>query len=542
MTTCSQKRHTTTFEFLRCVHRSESMVVSLISFPFLQPFLVCLCIRPQSPTFLRSGFCIEQLWHIHKMAMTNPRFFSSLPMMRKTLNHPLPHPRLLRLHRHQCLQPSHLPFPQIRPSRPKSTPFTRHMPMGVLTDLHIHRFQHLATHTALGETPIGHQPLTDTLPQPVQRIIAIYHNNLQRAQQHTRLALNAIDALARFPPAAYFTDPNLSTPTPTQPASSPSHIEPLRFYPLPTTTNNHSSIHDATTQTHSPWMSVLDNPFPAPHLNQSQQTTPRPTTHHRHTQTDINGIVHLPAFAGIPATPPSPEQSASSNTTANIPSTTSPSLTAAANKQPHERWQYVNLIPTPTVTTPAHPELTQDFPAPIGGTPRNKRSKTPTTFHHPYRTRQPDPRSGSPVPTPTASRPTPQQFLPTVQPLPKHPPPTLLPTHQAPAINQPLQPVPPATGWPIFQGATPQPTPASAPPQASPPQAHAWPSHYPVQPSQQPPAPLAPEYTTPPPTSAPAATVLYPLPPGYYDAQGRPLPLHLQNYEPEHDPWHADNH
>ena len=65
--------------------------------------------------------------------------------------------------------------------------YTLHL-MGVLTDFHIHRFllhQHLATHTALGETPIGHQPLTDTLPQPVQRIIAIYHNNLQRAQQHT---------------------------------------------------------------------------------------------------------------------------------------------------------------------------------------------------------------------------------------------------------------------------------------------------------------------------------------------------------------------
>ena len=54
-----------------------------------------------------------------------------------------------------------------------------HALMGVLTDLHIHRFllhQHLATHTALGETPIGHEPITDTLPQPVQRIIAIYHS------------------------------------------------------------------------------------------------------------------------------------------------------------------------------------------------------------------------------------------------------------------------------------------------------------------------------------------------------------------------------
>ena len=124
--------------------------------------------------------------------------------------------------------------------------YTLHPPhalMGVLTDLHVHRFilhQHLDTHTALAETPIGHQPLTDTLPQPIQRIIAIYHNNLQRAQHHTRLALNAIDTLARFPPAAYFTDPNLTTPDPqhththSQAAPPPSHITPLRFYPVPT--------------------------------------------------------------------------------------------------------------------------------------------------------------------------------------------------------------------------------------------------------------------------------------------------------------------
>ena len=88
------------------------------------------------------------------------------------------------------------------------------------------------------ETPIGHQPLTDTLPPPIQRLIAIYHNNVQRAQHHTRLALNAIDTLARFPPAAYFTDPNLGTQASPHPHSqadpSPSYIPPLRFYPIPT--------------------------------------------------------------------------------------------------------------------------------------------------------------------------------------------------------------------------------------------------------------------------------------------------------------------
>ena len=120
--------------------------------------------------------------------------------------------------------------------------YTLHPPhalMGVLTDLHVHRFilhQHLDTHTALAETPIGHQPLTDTLPQPIQRIIAIYHNNVQRAQHHTRLALNAIDTLARFPPAAYFTDPNLTTPDPQH-----THTHTPKQLPHPATSRHFDS-------------------------------------------------------------------------------------------------------------------------------------------------------------------------------------------------------------------------------------------------------------------------------------------------------------
>ena len=241
-----------------------------------------------------------------------------------------------------------------------------HALMGVLTDLHIHRFllhQHLATHThtALSETPIGHQPLTDTLPQPIQRIIAIYHSNLQRAQHHTRLALNAIDSLARFPPAAYFTDPNLSTsdpqhlpheafsaPSGLQPGQ-PIHIPPIRRYPLPTASNTGNVVQHVSTQTSSPWVSVLDTHLTPPTVHQSQQTTPPPATHSRHIQTDINAIVYYPAFTGIPASPHT-EQPTSSDTTTNISGTTSPTPTAAANKQPYERWQYVNLIPTPTVT------------------------------------------------------------------------------------------------------------------------------------------------------------------------------------------------
>ena len=163
--------------------------------------------------------------------------------------------------------------------------YTFHPPhalMGVLTDLHIHRFllhQHLATHTALTETPIGHQPLTDTLPQPIQRIIAIYHNNLQRAQHHTRLALNAIDTLARFPPAAYFTDPNLLTPDPQhnqpQAAPPPSHITPLRFYPLPTASSSHATLQDATTDSLTMGLR-FGHPFHSPRFQSI--TTDHPTT------------------------------------------------------------------------------------------------------------------------------------------------------------------------------------------------------------------------------------------------------------------------
>ena len=161
-----------------------------------------------------------------------------------------------------------------------------HALMGVLTDLHVHRFvlhQHLDSHTALAETPIGHQPLTDTLPPPIQRLIAIYHNNVQRAKNHTRLALNAIDTLARFPPAAYFTDPNLGTqasPHPhTQADPLPSSISPLRFYPIPTAAARHTTVQDAATQTFPPSVSIMANPLQPLLLHESQQTTPRPHTH-----------------------------------------------------------------------------------------------------------------------------------------------------------------------------------------------------------------------------------------------------------------------
>ena len=98
-----------------------------------------------------------------------------------------------------------------------------HALMGILTDLHVHRFvlhQHLDSLNALTDTPIGHPPLTDTLPAPVQRLIAIYHNNVQRIQSHTRLALNAIDTMARFSPSSIFLG--------SQPNSADLHIHTRR--------------------------------------------------------------------------------------------------------------------------------------------------------------------------------------------------------------------------------------------------------------------------------------------------------------------------
>ena len=231
-----------------------------------------------------------------------------------------------------------------------------HALMGILTDLHVHRFvlhQHLDSLNALTDTPIGHQPLTDTLPPPVQRLIAIYHNNVQRIQSHTRLALNAIDTMARFPPAAYFLDPNLtaqtSTSTHTETDHPPSSTSPLRFYPIPTATTRTTTLQDVATQTPPPSESILANPLPPLLMHESQQTTPRATpraaTHHRHIQTDIHAIVQLPSFAGLIPTADSNQSATPPPAASSTLPTASPNPTSATNKQPHDRWQYVNLIP-----------------------------------------------------------------------------------------------------------------------------------------------------------------------------------------------------
>ena len=320
-----------------------------------------------------------------------------------------------------------------------------HALMGILTDLHVHRFvlhQHLDSLNALTDTPIGHQPLTDTLPPPIQRLIAIYHNNVQRIQSHTRLALNAIDTMARFPPAAYFLDPNLGVQAPpqthTQTDPPPSSTHPLRFYPIPTAAARHTTLQDAATQTFPCSDSILANPLPPLLMHESQQTTPRATTHHRHIQTDIHAIVQLPSFASILPTSDTNQPATSIPTTSSTLPTASPNPTSATNKQPHDRWQYVNLIPTPTVTLPEQPQAPPTFPSPIGGTPRNRRSKTPPRTTTPTRTRQSDPRTGSPTPqrTPPATNP---QSTATVHPLPKRPPPSLYQAQQPHAATEPLQ-------------------------------------------------------------------------------------------------------
>ena len=360
-----------------------------------------------------------------------------------------------------------------------------HALMGVLTDLHVHRFvlhQHLDSPNALTETPIGHQPLTDTLPPPVQRLIAIYHNNVQRAQNHTRLALNAIDTLARFPPAAYFTDPNLGTqasPHPhTQADPLPSSIPPLRFYPIPTAAARHTTVQDAATQTFPPSVSIMANPLQPLLLHESQQTTPRPHTHT--TATFRRASMPLSSFLLLPA---SCQHRKPTNRTPPFPP---PAWLLPHHPTPHQPLTSNLTIDGNTSTSFPLPQLPcrnnhthhRNFLPPSGAPPH---ATTPT------RTRQPDPRTGSPTPHRTAPTTTSQQYHATVRPLPKRPPPSLYQAQQLAAATEPLQPVPPATGWPCFQGGSYTPTPSEAPPQTSAPPTHPWPAHYQVPTQQQPP-------------------------------------------------------
>ena len=488
-------------------------------------------------------------WRAPPTMMSSLRFYSSSMKIRRNYLHK----RTIHLPRCNLNQ---IQFPQPRNLHHQPSFWAEvytlqppHALMGILTDLHVHRFvlhQHLDSLNALTDTPIGHQPLTDTLPPPVQRLIAIYHNNVQRIQSHARLALNAIDTMARFPPAAYFMDPNLaaqtSPTTHTETDPPPSSTSPLRFYPIPTAAARPTTLQDVATQTPPLSESILANPLPPLLMHESQQTTPRATpratTHHRHIQTDIHAIVQLPSFAGLIPTADTNQPTTSLPTASSTFPTASPNPTSATNKQPHDRWQYVNLIPTPTVTLPEQPHTPPTFPSPIGGTPRNKRSKTPPRTTTPTRTRQPDPRTGSPTPQSTASA-TNRQSTATVHPLPKRPPPSLYQASQHHVTTEPLQPVPPATGWPCFQGGSHTPTPSVAPPTAFPSPTHPWPAHYHL-PAQQPSPFIPPQAGSSDLGPPPPVVMLHPST-TRVDTQGRPLPLSHQNYDPATDPWHADN-
>ena len=463
----------------------------------------------------RTVFTTDIRWSTQRTMMNNPRSYLSLLKTQTMYNHRQTTPHTL----HHLNQPHALQLRNLH----------RHLPP---TSRQTNRFGPKYDGSPYGppRAPLCPSP---TLGQP-QRTCR---------NPHRPLALNAIDTLARFPPAAYFTDPNLgaqaSPSPPSQADPSPSCIPPLRFYPVPTAAARHTTIQDAATQTSLFSVSILENPLTPPGLNQSQQTTPRPHTHHRHIQTDIHAIVQLPSFAGI-LPPRDANQPDSSTPTTNMPHTTSPNPTSATNKQPHDRWQYVNLIPTPTVTLPEHQHTTPAFPSPIGGTPRNRRSKTPPRSTTPTRTRQPDPRTGSPIPYRTAPPPAPQQSSFTVHPLPKRPPPSLHQAQQPPATSEPLQPVPPATGWPNFQGGSYTPTPSTAPPHTTAPPTHPWPAHYPV-PTQQQSCTIS-TLASSAAFAPPSPVVMLHPPTTRVDSQGRPLPLGQQEYDPSTDPWCADNY
>ena len=396
---------------------------------------------------------------------------------------------------HLHLQHLHLQRPAASPSPPHTDSADQsfwsevctldppHALMGVLTDLHIHRFllhQHLATHTALTETPIGHQPLTDTLPQPIQRIIAIYHSNLQRAQYHTRLALNSIDTLARFPPAAYFTDPNFFTPAHQhiQAVSPPSNITPsddTHCRPIPAAIQSfsmlpHRQLHhgfQSWTHTYQPQDSI--NPNRPPHdqtltADTSRRTSmPLSTTQHSQVSqphpTRSNPHLPLPTFQAPrhqPLLPPPTSNPMNAGST----STLFPPLQSPLQHNRSTLWIFLPALAAPRATSALRPHHVRPPPPALGNqTPVQDLRSLHLHQHHVQL-------HNISFPQCNLSR----------------------SIHQTTPTVNPLQPVPAATGWPVFQGAATNPTPVSAPVHASPPPPHAWPSYYQVPPQQPPPS------------------------------------------------------
>ena len=92
----------------------------------------------------------------------------------------------------------------------------------------------------------------------------------------------------------------------------------------------------------------------------------------------------------------------------------------------------------------------------------------------------------------------------------------------------------------VSKAASYTPTPSEAPPQTSAPPTHPWPAHYQVPTQQQP--PLIPIQVSSAALAPPSPVVMLHPPTTGVDQQGRPLPQSQQDYDPRTDPWHADNH
>ena len=245
----------------------------------------------------------------------------------------------------------------------------------------------------------------------------------------------------------------------------------------------------------------------------------------------------LPAHLSHRITPTTATTTTEPTPTANVAPPPS-SATSLSNKQPNTdpaQWHYANFIPTPQVDQIPAPARPSDFTSPIKATPgapapRHHHALRPHLAHG--STKAGPPHMQSPVAALLC-----RNHEPLLQPLFSF-------NHPTNSLSNHRRHSPPHT-WPPPPGShyTTPPPPVQlpyvppTPPASIPPTAHAWPAHYPV-PKPAPPALHIPQQT---PQINPGPQLIYnPTPQqhrGLYDASGRLLPLHAQNYEPSNDPW-----
>ena len=354
--------------------------------------------------------------------------------------------------------------------------------------------------------------------------------------------------MARFPPAAYFLDPNLTAQT-----STSTHTR-LTILPVP--------LHPcASTQFPPPQPEVLlcrtsplkllhrQNPsWPIhfhhfsctnpnrPHLEQPPEQPPT-TVISRRTSTPSSSSLLLPASCPqqtatnrqlplpqpavrFPQHPPIPHQPPTNNhTIAGNTSTSSPHLLSLCQN-------------SPTLHLHFHPPSAAHHAT---GVPRHLLAPLPPLAPASQIHAQAPQR-----PTGSASGIN-RHATTTVHPLPKRPPPSLSQALQQHSTTEPLQPVPPATGWPpAFKADLIRQHPQWHHQQPLPTPTHPWPAQYSL-PTQQPTPFISPQTGSSTLSSPPPVVTLRP-PTIWLDAQGRPLPLSQQDYDPVTDPWHADNH